>query len=947
MSKINCLPVFSFSDRLKYLKTFNPDRDIWVVSDLVLKKRIKTALLKENACTHSGSIMRAQEFWQFLFKRLYPEFIIKSDSLIIALLKDFLSKNDLEGFDNENYIKNLFSHISSFLPIFISPTLVGHFSEWLKKNPDPYLENWFFLSFKAWKYLLAKKIVSVSFLPGILSSDRSDLFSFLKEFKIIFDLGFQIQALEVSCIKNLSEVVSVKVLKPSFDNPNTIDTCLWTYKLLENVSLHQSHLKQSEKKGTSPLCSSLEENKRLTFFKYSNQLAEIRGIIKNIKNFINLGVNLNDIAIVSSDIEYLWPTLSLQLNKEGIPVNKTLVSSLHSHKSVMLWLARLRVALGSTSYPNLEMAFACKEESDIAYKDLKYHFSNIYSVDSYQKTSWSKKLLENSKNKNTEISFLNFLEWAFSFWQFDKMDKNALIDLKADDFNKQKMTSVKIWEQVYHTLREAGETSLTLSLESWLLYAEDLLSKKTYSLSKEEAFDAISCYNISSSDNLEEKYIILPDLSFHSLKMKNTSIVSFSQALSLSEDLGISLDQNWGSGLEGVLKYIFQLKDKSIICSWSMTNLESKEQVASAFFLEEYFKHHDNNLALTNVYPDPSNKGDLAQITYKKNLETLDINVMDLTSSKILYDKNKLPMPMISTTLPSVSVTNITRYIECPFIFFSEKILKLQDLPDWDLDIDVMNKGSLFHKLLELIITENIIESSDMLLLFSKLNIYRKEDLKIDDKSWIIVKAQLESIAENFINLEKKQKIASPKLKVDFVEHSLKAFWSRDKKSFLKNNTEQKQEQGLFVKGKVDRIDSDERGIVIRDYKSSVNSRSGILNWKTKKDLSLFLYYKLWKASGSEKDFLAAFYFDIKNLTSKGVWIDENKKSDFLKFPPRSIISKEKTMEAFSDLDKTLEELMENLFSGKFLPNPKEKNSKNKTCNRCQWSGLCRIQAHF
>lgn len=949
MNKIKCSPVFSFSDRLKYLEVFNADVDIWIVSDLVLKKRIKALLLKDNVCTHSGSIVRAQEFWQFLFKRLYPEFTIKADSLIIAMLKHFLSKNNLEGFGNENYVKNLFLHISSFLPIFTSLNAVDHFSEWLKKNPDPHLESWFFLSFKSWKYLLGKKIVSISFLPGILSSDRSDLFSFLKGKKITFDLGFQMQALEVACIKNLSEVTEVKVLKPTFHNSNRADTFLWTYKLLEDVSLYQTHLKQSDKKNLPSSNSQLEDFKGISFVKYSNQLAEIRGIVAEIKNFLQLGVSLNNIAIVAPDIEYLWPILSLQLSKEGVPVNKAVVFSLNSNKIVMFWLARLRVTLGSTSYSDLEMVFASEGGGHISYKELKYYFSNTYSIDNYQKTLWSKKLLEKPINKNTEIHLLEFLDWAFSFWKFDKWARHLLTHLGGENLHKEKGIIDTVWQQVYQALREAGETSVKLSMDSWLLYVEDVLSKKTYTFSKEVS-NAVSCYNISNSDNLEEKYIILSDLSFDSLKSKKASAVSFSQALSLSEDLGISLDPNWGSQLEGILKYIFQLKNKVILCSWSMTNLESKEQVASAFFLEEYFNRNNTSLPLTNIYPSPFNKGDLSQITYKKKLEKINTNAIDLKSARALYDKNILPMQEVRSALPSISVTNIGRYIECPFVFFSEKILKLENLPDWDLDIDVLNKGSLFHKLLELIITENIVESDDMVLLFSQLNAYRKKELKVDDSAWIVLKEQLKSIAKNFIDLEKKQKLISPKLKMDFVEYPLQAFWSRDKKRFLLNESNgvmQKQEEGLLVKGKVDRLDSDERGIVIRDYKTSVNSRVGVKKWKEKKDLSLFLYYKLWKANGHEKDFLGAFYLGINDLKSKGVWVSENKESGFENFPTQSIINKEETLKLFSELDKELESLMEGIFNGKFFPNPKKKDTRNKTCNKCKWSGLCRIAGSF
>ncbi|MBE8162822.1 MAG: PD-(D/E)XK nuclease family protein [Bdellovibrionaceae bacterium] len=949
MNKIPQDSIYSFFDRLKHLKQFNSDIDIWVVSDLNLKKRIKALLLKDSACVHSGSVMRAQEFWQFLFKRLYPEFVIKEDFLITAMLRQFLSTNDLNGISNESYVKQLFAHICSFLPIFTSPQGTDYFSEWLKNNPDPHLEKWFYLSFKAWKYLLEKKIISTSFLPGILSADAFHLFSFLKGKKIIFDLGFQMQALEASCIKAVSKVTEVKVLSPAFHNFPEADTFLWVYKLLNDISFYQSHLKESDKKMLRPSSSVLKEGAKVSFVKYSNQLAEIRGIIKQVKKHLSQGVSLSNIAIVAPDIEYLWPVLSLQLKTEGIAFNKAMVSGLHANKTLMLWLARLRVALGSIAYADLEMVFAFEGTKDISYKDFKYHFSNTYSVENYQKTPWSKKLLTKPISKSKEINLLEFLDWAFSFWRSDKEKPEGLDLFSEGQDNKQEEERESLWKQVYKTLRQQGELSIKLSADSWLLYAQDLLSKKTQTLSKEED-NALSCYNISNSDHLEEEYIILSDLSFNALKNTKNATVSLSQALSVSEDLGISLDPSWGVPLEVILKYILQLKDKVIVCSWSAVNLESKEQVASAFFLEEYFRRNTEQLKLADILPTTFNNGDLHQISYKQKLEESQSDCISLTGSRILYDKNILPMQEVPIDIPSISITNIGRYTECPFIFFSEKILKLQENPDWDLDVDPLKKGSLFHKLLELIVINNTTESGDEELLFSKLNEHRKKELKIDDNSWGILQEQLRAITKNFIELEKQQKIKSPSLTTSLVEQPVKAFWSQNKKHFLNNDTKSlsSKKEGLLVSGKIDRLDSDEKNIFIRDYKTSVAGRTGVNTWKDKRDLSLFLYYRLWQASGKKQDCLGAVYLGINDLQAKGFWVKEYKDSNFLKsISARSMLDKESSLQLFKELDKEVESLINSILSGKFSPNPKDKTTTSKTCNKCKWSGLCRAADKF
>lgn len=941
--------VFSFSDREKHLKDFSADTDIWIVSDLVLKKRIKTLLLSTNKSVHSGSVMRAQEFWQFLFNRLYPEFRVVSDSLVQSMLRQFLCKNQQEGLDSPQYVKTLLFSISSFIPFFISSSALESFDEWLKKNPDPYLSKWFSLSFKAWKYLLEKKNISSSFLPGILLSDSTSLFFFLSEKKIIFDLGFQLKALEVSCIKHLAEVMDIKILKPCFFKKSRLDSCLWTYNLLENTSLPQGGFSKNTKKTLNTL-DSLEEKNSISFFRYSNQLAEIRATIKYIKQFVSQGISLSNIAIVAPDIEYLWPILSLQLTKENLLVNKPFVVSLHSSKEVMLWLARLRVATGGVSYPDLELIFSSKLKKDTSYQKLKHAFSNFYSVKNYKNIQWSKGLLDESIDKKLEMDLTQFLDWAFSFWE-EESDDVIFVKKQGKSGKANKNNNINgVWGQVYQVLRVEGGLGIKLSLYSWLLYVEDLLSKKTSPLLREN-LNGVSCYNIINSDNLEEEYVIVLDLCFESLKNIKPSILSFSQAVSLSEDLGVSLDASLVNPLEGVLKYLFQLKNKKIMCSWSAMSLEAKSQNASAFFLEEYFLKNVETLLCKEVLPSVFNQCDMEQIEYKSNqLKKKD----DLSLSRILYDRSFKEMGPVKTSLESVSITNINRYIECPFVFFTEKILKLQDLPAWDLDMDVMSKGSLFHKLLELIITLNTVATGDQKLLFDRLNQYRQSSLHIDNSSWKIIKEHLVAIANDFIRLEKNQKLISPNLKVEFVEQSLEGVWSKEEQVFVANDLSKTTKvssidlkKGFLVKGKVDRIDRDGDYVVMRDYKSSISSRVGVKAWQEKQDLSLFLYYKLWIAHGYQGKLLGAFYVDIKKLNSKGVWLTEKKEYDFLGLSRNSKINNLEQDKIFFELDQEVNVILADMLGGKFSPNPKEKKLQIKTCNSCKWSGLCRISKTF
>ncbi len=44
-----------------------------------------------------------------------------------------------------------------------------------------------------------------------------------------------------------------------------------------------------------------------------------------------------------------------------------------------------------------------------------------------------------------------------------------------------------------------------------------------------------------------------------------------------------------------------------------------------------------------------------------------------------------------------LSPSQLEKYQQCPFIFSAEKIFRLSDLPDVDLDVDAMTSGRLLH----------------------------------------------------------------------------------------------------------------------------------------------------------------------------------------------------------------------------------------------------------
>jgi hypothetical protein len=227
------------------------------------------------------------------------------------------------------------------------------------------------------------------------------------------------------------------------------------------------------------------------------------------------------------------------------------------------------------------------------------------------------------------------------------------------------------------------------------------------------------------------------------------------------------------------------------------------------------------------------------------------------------------------------SSSQLTQLGQCPFKWFSRRLLKLQELPEAELDLGAAMRGNLYHRCLEL----------------SLANIKTARDLAQFNQA---------QLAQAFATAEQELKLTElPGWKLQRQEHlhllilnlATAEFLPPDREVIATETKFAMQWHGLQIQGQVDRIDRTPTGLTIIDYKTSGVIPSGVKDATGKGNLDIQLavyqdaiaqqypdtvidkavYYSLTKQktiSRPQKDpaELAAFAQQVNNHLTQGYY---------------------------------------------------------------------------
>lgn len=199
------------------------------------------------------------------------------------------------------------------------------------------------------------------------------------------------------------------------------------------------------------------------------------------------------------------------------------------------------------------------------------------------------------------------------------------------------------------------------------------------------------------------------------------------------------------------------------------------------------------------------------------------------------------------------SASQLTQLGQCPFKWFSSRLLKLKELAEAESSLNVTFRGNLYHRCLELSLAE-IKTASD-------LENFNREQLA---RAFSIAEAELE-----LTRLPGWEQQRHEHLELLYRNTIAPEFLPASREIVDREREFTTQWYGLQVKGKIDRLDRNDTELTVIDYKTSSNPPAGIKDdtGKASLDLQLALYTDSISASHPEASVTAVYYSVTKCKT--------------------------------------------------------------------------------
>jgi ATP-dependent helicase/nuclease subunit B len=289
----------------------------------------------------------------------------------------------------------------------------------------------------------------------------------------------------------------------------------------------------------------------------------------------------------------------------------------------------------------------------------------------------------------------------------------------------------------------------------------------------------------------------------------------------------------------------------------------------------------------TSTETDPALQGALAQLAADLRSRDRLLAALEPVEAKIL-DKKILEGGYFE--IEETSPTRLETYAKCPFRYFADKILKLQDTGE---DISAMQKGSILHHVLQQYFDPKRLSSTkETVEQFIEREI--AEGLKRHPMIWTepykeaLDRSELFRMLLDFLQFET-ERLKTSSFKPCRVEYAFGEFGDDHDAPALEIEGEGRK---IKLRGRVDRIDTDRDGkfAVVMDYKRSYKFKAANLELGTALQLPLYLL-------AAEKHLglapLGGEIYSIRDHKKTGFYCEGIAKLFEKEFSPRSHLSEE------------------------------------------------------
>lgn len=874
----------SITEKNLYLEQQDLEHTTLVVSDLSSKLFWQDFLLAKHKFISGPQVYRAEDLWTDLVNKTSPEIEFVSHAWINSYLKKNLTVERTSTFglpfaSPSTTIKAM----NELMPILAHPDSIEIMENWFEDSLKTkcHWKPWFFLCENLWNELQLKKRILTEWSAAFLLQ-ISDFEKYWHR-DLIIDLGPEIRTIEVELLQTLSSTHRVRVLVPK---PKWIQQFRWV-EYPYNIFYKQNHqIVRIELNSPLQIDQLPEVSTQTAFKRFSAPLAEVKFVIGQIRQWLEKGIDLSQMAVIAPDIEDYWPTLRWHLKKEGIPFEKSETIKIGSLGVTIAWIALLKKLTGT----NLKSS-----EFELAEFHPLNHQSSQFLI---HQTLWTKKPIQLNSDKLELENLVDaeaFIIWATETWRHSTQLPDCLLEI------------CKLW---LIEARALGENSYRF----WIEYLEDYLKIQELTLQPKTPL-SLGLYSLMNGLPRTKQFLVFLGCSESQLKSPS-GFVSGSEVLSLQFHTGHLLAHPDRDFKEYQLN-IFYGQTKVQIFTFAQSDFKGTDLVPSIFWLNGRDNKNSSIHELDGWQPNAW------EFSESENVITDNEDA----NQKINLDWNF-----------TLSPASLQSYVSCPFRFFAEKGLKLVDPSIVDLDLDPRTKGSLQHRLLELLTPEpfNVSHLRETLATIVEQTLESQQQMFYSPKTKELIRMQLFELGLRFLEHEEIYRKEFPR------------FYTLAKEAWFKKEIKIS-DRTLIFRGKIDRIDlsTDHQEAIVLDYKSDITNYRNANSWIDNLEFQLLAYTDSVESGCAEVEpkksivktkVIAAHYYSLKDFKRKGFTLAECSEGVVETPTAKSKMNNEEKNSLLTEFHSILEETTQKIISGDFraIPHPKT------DCKKCPWRTLCR-----
>ncbi|MES2767985.1 MAG: PD-(D/E)XK nuclease family protein [Bdellovibrionota bacterium] len=878
----------------------------WVVSDLTSKIAFQKELFKTQKLIPDESLLRAQELWIKLTKRLRGDLRFISSETAQMFTQQLLSNAEEEWQKRPGVSKLLHSYMQILMPLLSHEQNFEAMKEFFKNSVESFQKwgHWYLLSREIYNSFLDQKMILSTWASSILVNETD--FQDVWNRKLIFDLGAQLQPIESELIQHLSKFLDVDVIVPHPSWKSEYSKALKSYDLLIS--------------GKPPVTEKIEHGLSRNFMKFTTQLAEVQNLSSELRKQISAGIKPTEIAIVAPDIGVYWPVLYEYLKIEGIPYQRKIQTPLKTYPEIMYWISKLKIEAGEIEYADLEInTYSEAETLPLKYDEFQSLYTNLYEISDLKRNRNIEKLFS-LKNQSKFMTVKEFITWGLTLWKesWSQERVNILIE------------------------KLLAEIPMHLKFDSkqWVRLVDSFASR--LEITTDEGFpEGVHCVDLVSLKDLDLKHAHLMGLTDQALRSMTTTLISEFDIQKLKQDFGFMVAEPERTELEFEVKWNLDSTKINFSMSYPQTDFDGNQMSPSIVWLTGAITQHGDKIPLK--IPETSRLLQIQQSDYQ-TISTLQGWVDgDKKLERLRQDQGEdIQAWKLQNHLEKVSASQIEDYLKCPFINASKKILSLNDLPDLDLDIDYQTRGRLLHGVAELIYKNHSdlnVDNSTVAQYFDQVRLEIGTPI-FDENVWAGQKKKYMKMIDNFLVFEREWKNKFPEIKEQYQEKDFEIHIDIATGNISKEATA----DSVLLRGRIDRIDIDQREqiCVVIDYKFDSSGKSNHNRWIDENELQLVLYAMAIEKGALNKklDVIGAVYYGFKKIDrEKGFLILE---ADGFMFTVNSRkahkISHDKKLELYGKAQEIIKNTLGGMKAGEYNPNP----SDVSLCKTCNWRNLCR-----